>query len=152
MTPPPALRERILDAAREERPNVVPLHRARSRTTWALGAATAIAAGIAIALGAWNISLSNSLDEERSASGAMTDAIQIVADPSAARHQLSGSSGTLVVASSGRAALVLCHLPKAPSGKTYQAWVLGDGDPVPAGTFDSSSSCVAVPLEQSSPG
>src|SRR3954452_14288722 len=69
VSPPPQLRGRILDSARDERTNVVPLHR-RSRTTWALGAATAIAAGIAIARGVWIVSRSNSLDEERSTSAA----------------------------------------------------------------------------------
>jgi anti-sigma-K factor RskA len=151
MSPPPALRERILAAARDERPNVVPLHR-RSRTTWALGAATAIAAGIAIALGIWNISLSNSLDDERSASKATEDALVVVGDTRAVQHDLSGASGRLVVASSGKAALVICGLRKAPAGKTYQAWVLTGSKPTPAGEFDSDSGCIAVPLAHTVPG
>jgi anti-sigma-K factor RskA len=149
--PPPELRERILDTARQERPNVVPLRPRRSRTTVALGAATAIAAGVAIALGVWNVSLHNSLDTERSARAATERALVVVGDTAAARHDLSGASGQLVVASSGKAALVLCNLGQAPAGKTYQAWVLSGDKPVSAGVFDSDSGCVAVPLDASVP-
>ncbi len=152
VAPPPELRERILDTAREERPNVVPLKPRRSRTTWALGAATAIAAGIAIALGVWNISLSNSLDDEKAARKATEEALVVVGDAAAARHGLSGASGQLVVAGSGKAALVICHLPKAPAGKTYQAWVLTDSNnPTSAGLFESDSGCLAVPLDANVP-
>ena len=57
--PPPQLRERILAAARAERPNVVPL-----RPRWALpAAATAVVAvAAAIALAVWATSLSGRLD------------------------------------------------------------------------------------------
>ena len=46
--PPPELRDRILDAARAERSNVVPIRR---RWPAALGAVAAVAATVAIALG-----------------------------------------------------------------------------------------------------
>src|SRR5215212_12187645 len=62
--PPAALRESILDAARRERTNVVPL---RARWTRTAQAATAIAAAAAVALGIWAASLARSLDSERSA-------------------------------------------------------------------------------------
>ena len=42
---------------------------------------------------------------------------------------------------------MLCDLPKAPAGKTYQAWVLTGGNPAPAGEFEPGSGCVAVPLD-----
>ena len=56
-TPPPALRGRILDAARAERPNVVPL-----RPRWAapVAAVAAVAACVAVGLGIWNVSLHTS--------------------------------------------------------------------------------------------
>ena len=146
LAPPPELRGRILDAAREERPNVVPLRPRRSYTTAVLGAATAIAASVAIALGIWNISLSNSLDDKEATLAATERALVVVGDAKAARHDLSGASGQLVVASDGKAALVLCDLPKAPAGKTYQAWVLTGEKATPAGEFDPDSGCVAVPL------
>jgi anti-sigma-K factor RskA len=149
-TPPPELRERILDTARDERgPNVVPLR--PRRTSALLGGAAALAAGIAIALGVWNVSLHNSLDDQDAALAATARALVVVGDANAARHELSGASGQLVVASSGKAALVLCNLRKPPSGKTYQAWVLTGDTPEPAGEFDPRSGCVAVPLDASVP-
>ncbi len=150
VAPPPELRDRILDTAREERPNVVPL-RPRSRTTAVLGAAAAIAAGVAIALGIWNVSLHNSLDDKDAALSATKRALVVVGDAAAARHGLSGAAGQLVVAGSGKAALVICHLPKAPAGKTYQAWVLTPDSPTSAGLFDSDSGCLAVPLDANVP-
>src|ERR671936_2499848 len=62
--PPPGLRDRILEQARSERPNVVPLRPAwRSWTA----AAAAVAACAAIGLGIWAVTLSRSLDRTRSA-------------------------------------------------------------------------------------
>src|SRR4051794_16321344 len=59
VAPPEALRSRILETARAERPNVVPLHRA-GRRTWGLGAVAAVAVAAAAALAVWNVSLHNS--------------------------------------------------------------------------------------------
>src|SRR5579871_1305450 len=46
--PPPALRGRILDAARAERPNVVPLRPRGTRTLTAVAAVAAVAACVAV--------------------------------------------------------------------------------------------------------
>ena len=65
--PPPELRQRILEQARAERPNVVPLEPRRTQA-WAIPAAiAAVAACAAIGLGIWAATLSNELDHERSA-------------------------------------------------------------------------------------
>jgi anti-sigma-K factor RskA len=130
--PPAHLRERILDAARAERENVVPL---RSRSGWAGGrtalvAAVAVAACLVIGLGVWNVSLSNQLDDARE--------LQTVA--------LEGASGSVVVGGGNRGVLVVSNLAEAPAGKTYEAWVIDDGTPVPAGTFGGGGT-VAVSLE-----
>src|SRR5215470_10204707 len=66
--PPPALRDRILEAGRAERGNVVPLRsrhwrRPTARTT--IGVVAALAACLIIGLGVWNISLSNQLDDAK---------------------------------------------------------------------------------------
>ena len=58
--PPPALRDRILEQARSERPNVVPLRRPAWRS-WPIAVAAA-AACAAIGLGIWAATLSRSLD------------------------------------------------------------------------------------------
>jgi anti-sigma factor RsiW len=149
--PPPAqLRDRILESARAERTNVVPFP--RRYATPVLGAAAAIAAVVALGLGIWNVSLSRSLDDERSAGRATERALAIVADANAAERALSGADGSLVVARSGSAALVICGLDAAPSGKTYEAWVLADGGASRAGLFEGGRDCTAVRLTRSVPG
>jgi anti-sigma-K factor RskA len=120
--PPAALRERILEQARAERPNVVPL-----RPRWAAPAAAvaAVAAVAALALGVWAVSLSNELESEREA---RRDQPRV--------FPVSGTEGRLVVASTGKAVLLLPTLAPAPRGKTYEAWVVERGVAQPAGLFD----------------
>ena len=48
---------------------------------------------------------------------------------------LETGNGRLVVDAEGRAALVLTNLGPAPSGKTYQAWIIEDDNPISAGIF-----------------
>jgi anti-sigma-K factor RskA len=113
--PPPALKGRILEQVRRERSNVVPLRR-----RWMLPAAAtlaAVAASAAIGLGIWAASLHNQLGER-------PEAVPI-----------SGASGSLIVTHDDQATLVVRDLPPAPAGKTYEAWVIESGNPVPAGTF-----------------
>jgi anti-sigma-K factor RskA len=115
--PPPTLRDRILVAAQAERPNVVTL---RPRWVYPVAAVAAVAACAAIGLGIWNVSLNDRLSHAQ------------------ALHSVpvAGSPGSLVVGSNGSAALVLYRLGSAPSGKTYEAWVIrGRRAPVPAALF-----------------
>jgi anti-sigma-K factor RskA len=115
--PTPALRDRILVAARAERSNVAP---SRPRWAYPVAAVAAVAACVAIGLGVWNISLHDRLSTAQ--------ALQSV--------PVSGAPGSLVVGSHGSAALVLFRLDSAPAGKTYEAWVIrGKRAPVPAGLF-----------------
>jgi anti-sigma-K factor RskA len=114
-TPSPNLARRIMEQARRERPSVVPL-----RPRWLLPATAtvaAVAAGVAIALGVWTAILNNRLD----------------ARPEALA--LEGTNGSLIVAPSGEGTLVVDELATAPPGKTYEAWVIQEGNALPAGTF-----------------
>ena len=52
-----------------------------------------------------------------------------------------GDRGALAVARDGKAAIVL-RVPKAPSGKTYQAWVIRDDGIKPAGLFRGGEASV----------
>jgi anti-sigma-K factor RskA len=122
--PPPALRQRILQRARSERPTVVPLRRRWVVPTTAGLAAAAAAA--AIALGIWAASLSSELDRR------------------AEVFPVSDGRGSLVVAPGGEATLLLSGLGPAPSGKTYEIWVIKDDRPLRAGLFDEAETRTAV--------
>lgn len=139
--PPPALRERILETARAERSNVVPIRR---RLPAALGAVAAVAATVAIALGLWAASISDDLDRERSV-------VAILADPQAKSIPLEGATGRVVVTDTGDAALVVSGLATAPEGKTYEIWVVQDGRALPAGVFDAKQERDVVRLTRPVP-
>jgi anti-sigma-K factor RskA len=135
--PPAALRERILAQARAERPNVVPL-----RPRWAAPAVAvaAVAAVAALALGVWAVSLSSELESEREARREQPRTFPV-----------SGTEGRLVVAPTGEAVLLLPKLPPAPRGKTYEAWVIDDSAPQPAGLFEGgerTAVALARPVRQ----
>ena len=133
--PPPTLRDRILTQARAERSNVVPLRR-----RWALPAAAALAAAAsvaAVAFGIWAASLHSQLGEQRAAAAEV--------------QTLVGAEGSLVVAPSGDAALVVRKLPPAPPGKTYEAWVIQGGTARPAGLFTASGGRTAIGLARPVP-
>ena len=126
--PPPALRGRILDAARAERPNVVPL-----RPRWAapVAAAAAIAACAVVGLGIWNVALHDQLDRTQSALRGVP---------------LRGAAGSVVLGAHGHAALVVSDLAAAPAGRTYEAWVIDGKTATPAGLFRGGSKTVVVQL------
>jgi anti-sigma-K factor RskA len=163
MDPPPALRGRILDAIAAERTsagpeeradiapqdelpdnvardarrtNVVPLRPRMQRPGAYLAAGLAIAACLVIGLGLWNVSLHNQLGDSRQA---------------LRTAPLQGANGSVVIGAGSNGVLVVSNLATAPAGKTYEAWVIQDSAPVPAGTFDGGGT-VAVRLERPVPG
>jgi anti-sigma-K factor RskA len=125
--PPVSLRARILERARADRANVIPLRR-RRLAIYASGAVAAAAAAVALGVGLWANSLSNSLDRER-------QALAVLGDPTADSTPLRGASGRLVVTEAGEAALVVSGLDPAPEDRTYEIWVIEDNRPRPAGLF-----------------
>ena len=129
--PPEALRARIVEQARLERGNVVPF-RPRSRLTYSLGAVAAAAAAVALAIGIW----ANGVAGER-------DELRALGDPNALVVELPDRNGRLVVAPDGEATLVVESDP-APSGKAYEAWVIQDGQPQPAGLFEGGRQIVRL--------
>ncbi len=150
--PPPALRERILEAAAAERENVVALP---VRGPWvfrATAAAAAVAACAAIGLGVWASTLSHSLDAERSARATEARAVEIYADPASRKIPLQGGAGTLAVDPTGRGVLVVRRLAPAPKNRTYEAWVIPPGSkPIRAGLFRGGGSMTLVPLDEPVP-
>jgi anti-sigma-K factor RskA len=147
-SPSPALRERILARARGVRAEVVPL---RGRRRWALPATAGLAAAAAcaaIALGIWSLSLSASLADERTAAERAEQAVSALAQADARRIPLSGAEGSLVVGRSGEAWLVVVDLEQAPDERTYEAWVIEDGAPAPAGLFAGGGAWTVVKLSR----
>jgi anti-sigma-K factor RskA len=145
--PPEALRGRIIEGARAE-PRA-PVIRLRRRN-WPLATVAAVAAAaacLAIGLGLWANSLSNSLDEERSAKKTYEQILR----SGATAKPLIGADGWLLVANDGRAALSVCGLADAPSAKTYEAWVISGETPQPAGLFRGGSGCNPVVLSERVP-
>jgi len=139
--PPAALRARILAEASAGRENVVPLPR-RARRTWQ--AVAAVAACAAVGLGVWAATLHNSLGTAR----AHENALQIAVDPSSHMVALQGKRGMVAVGQNGVGVLVVDRLPAAPSGKTYEAWVIPrGGKPVRAGTFQGGDGMTMVELQ-----
>ena len=132
------LRSRILEAARAEPPVVIPFPSPRRSPVLvpALSAVAAVAAAVAIGLGVWAAHLSNDLDSTEAAMGRQQEAAAVLANPSARSVSLTAGTGRLVVAPDGRAALLLSGLDPAPSGKTYEVWVIEQGSaPARAGLF-----------------
>jgi len=144
--PPPELRSRLLDAARAERPNVKPL-----TTRWTRGTAVlaAVAAVVAVGVGIWAVSLSHSLNNERSARERLE---RVLTTPTASVVRVTGqASGTLLVTPTGSGTLIVSQLPKAPRGRIYQAWVIKNNKPVSAGTFPGGGNTVIIPLDRRVP-
>jgi len=137
--PPPELRERILTQARSERANVASLPQRRRSWTAPLAAAAAIAAAVAIGLGVWTAT--------RPAS---TNAFTSVLAQAGSRVITMGDEGALAVAPDGKAAIAL-RLPKAPTGKTYEAWVIRDDGIKPAGLFGGGGDASVVELTRRVP-
>jgi anti-sigma-K factor RskA len=133
--PPDHLRARILEAARAERPNVVPLRPRWSAPQRAIAAVAAVAACVAVGLGIWNVVLQNRLDTARGDLRALP---------------LEGANGSVVVGSGGDGVLVVSGLESAPAGKTYEAWVVHEGAAAPAGLFGGGETAI-VRLEQPLP-
>jgi anti-sigma-K factor RskA len=108
-SPPPALRASILDAARAERANVVPLVRRSSWRARGLAVAAAAVACAAVGFG--------------------------VAATQSSKHSV--VSAVVVLGADRHASLQVTGLAAAPRGKTYEAWIIpaGGGSPRPAGLF-----------------
>jgi anti-sigma factor RsiW len=146
--PPQRLRERILAAATAERQNVVPFPVRRQWVFRAAVATSAAAACAAVVLGIWASSLSHSLRNERSAHASASRVTEILADPTSRKVELRGGSGMVAVDARGHGVLVVRQLPRAPSGKTYEAWVIPPGgQPKRAGLFRGGESPTMLTLD-----
>lgn len=138
--PPADLRARILAGAGAEPQNVVSIESRRRSWTPVLVGVSAAAAVLALALGIYSISISRELDRQRSATG-------VLADPGATSVSLQAGEGRLVVAPDGAAVLLLGGLAPAPSGKTYEIWIIQGRSALPAGLFRGREGANLVRVE-----
>ena len=105
-----------------------------ARSRWALPAAAVAVAAVA-ALAVWGISLDRSLSHEQSARQRDARILAILSDKDSQRVPISGASGTLVVSPTRNAVLVVNGLSAAPSGQTYEAWIVTSTGAHRAGLF-----------------
>jgi anti-sigma factor RsiW len=105
-----------------------------------------VAAAAAVVLAAWTTSLSRTLRDERESGRANAALVGVLATPDARTTPLNGQTGSLVVARSGDAALVVSNLTPAGPRHVYEAWVMKAGTPRPAGLFSGGPGRSAVAL------
>ena len=74
-------------------------------------------------------------------------AAEVLVDPAARTVALQAGQGQLVVDPQGQAVLVLHGLDPAPSGKTYEMWIVQGGTPVRAGLFSGRDGADIVPVD-----
>jgi anti-sigma-K factor RskA len=137
------LRDRVLAAARAERQNVVSFRRGRLVTPVRVASALAAAAAVvAVALGAWAISLHGRLGDANHRLAVDRGNVSVLSDPSAREISLAKGNGRLVVAAGGRAVMIVQGLHRAPAGKTYEVWVVEGGTARRAGLFSGGGRTV----------
>ena len=141
--PPAALRGRILEQARSERPNVVPLRR-RFTLPVLLARSRRCGGRRRSCIGIWAAWLSNQLDDAE-------DELAVLGDPKrAGLRDREAARRTSWSRANGDAALVVRQLAPAPEGKDYEIWVFENGVPQRAGLFEEPG--VALLTRRVEPG
>jgi anti-sigma-K factor RskA len=124
--------------------------KAKRKTRWAPSLRWSLAglagAAVVIALVVSTVALvssNNRVDEYRAAVAA------VVHDPDARTLGGAGGAEGVIAATDEGAVLVVADLGEAPTNRDYQLWLIEDGVPVPAETFDASGSVVVVNSQHS---
>ena len=161
--PPPTLRRNLLERVGGEAGTSFADRRQRSRLGALLGPAglgvAAAVLAVLVGLVVWNLSLQDSNEELRA------DVRELRGESEALRAEAeevktyelqgsgvaSGARGQVMTTGDGPAVLVARDLPPAPDGQVYEAWVLRDGVPQPAGLFEPvgepAAAAIEAPLE-----
>lgn len=162
--PPPGLRRNVLERVGGET-GTTPFEsgrRSRLRTLFGPAGLAAAAAVLAVLVGlvVWNLSLQDGNEELRADVRELRDdngTLQAQVEERRT-YELQGSGvasdthGEVMTTREGPAVLVARNLPSAPEGQVYEAWVLHDGVPVPAGLFEPSGASAAATIEASLEG
>lgn len=148
MTPPASLRRRILAQARGEAVAGHVLRSSRRRSSTAAGFPWWAAAAAAVFLGGVSLDVSamlerSRMDEQAAATSAQMDTMRgqlaldkgAIAEIAAARRVWDMSGGkpsnwwhcTLVQPFGPKPAMIVASMPKEPTGKTFQMWVIRKG-------------------------
>lgn len=158
--PPPGLRRSVLEGvgAPPEVARGAPARRLRrvDSTRRLLRPATlAAAAALVAVLGLlfWNLTLQDQNGDLRARNG---DLQGEVAERRAVDLEgsglASGTDGEVLLTDEGQAVLVAKGLPPAPEGEVYEAWLVRDGVPEPAGLFEPRNGAAAAAVEGSLEG
>jgi anti-sigma-K factor RskA len=150
--PSPKLRRDLLNSISSSSPGTTPAADLSARQTgfWRLFgtgglAAAAALALVAIGMFAWNASLQ---EENQTLQGELEGQQKSYALQSTGAAQ--EMRGEVVRLGDERAVLVAEDLPSPPEGETYQAWILREDVPEPAGLFEpNDTGAAAAPLEGS---
>ncbi|TCJ19394.1 anti-sigma factor [Rubrobacter taiwanensis] len=137
--PPPELRRNLLslvepEARRSARGALWPSLPARIRAalSWqrlAAGMAAVVLAGLLI----WNVALMSQLQEQRT--------YELVS------AETSAPVGEIVhMEETGETVLMARNIPELPEDRTYEIWVIRDGEPVPSGLFEVHNGRAAAPV------
>lgn len=103
-----------------------------------------------IALGGWNLMLQGQLGSAREFERGVTAVVDVAAQPGSQTAILGGAGrdgprGIAAVAQNGRIVMAMRDLPPTSGSEVYEAWVIvGDGGPIPIGSFTVASSGIAT--------
>lgn len=145
--PAPTTRETLLqrvraEAPRQPLPTPAPLR-------WAARIAAALILLTAGALGGWLAARNGSESQQTSAFAARDTLLATAARGETIRASGSGSTGVradiIMAPAAGVAFAALQSLPPAPQGSVYQAWLIQDNAPRPAGLLDSAGLLLLTP-------
>ncbi len=133
--PPPAMKARVLaEVGRTRQVSTVP---ARSMSVGRALPRLALAAAVVAALGMGGLAA-----QQRERADRYQEAASLATAPDARIVRLAGRTGAaqmIYSPTTGSGVLVADNLAPAPSGRTYQLWIIEAGTPRPIGTFDTNS-------------
>ncbi|WP_436501536.1 anti-sigma factor [Actinokineospora sp. HUAS TT18] len=145
--PPPALKAAVLARIAEVRQqsplNELAARRAKSPwPTRIFGAAAAVLLVVSVSLGVLLVRSNQEADSGRQQVAAMAELLRADDARIVSGTTADGLSGTVVVSRHrGQVMLLADNIPAAPDGKTYQAWLIGDGPkPKSIGVFEPDQS------------
>lgn len=137
---PAGFSERILETARAERPQAAPA--SPRRRSWIPLLTTAVAVIVAIVATTAMITARSQLAREQRLLTAILHG---------EGFDLTGTSGAVakIVATRDGSMFAATGLQEAPAGHDYQLWLIQDGEPTSAGTFDVSEGIAIVETDLS---